>query len=279
MAIRLAPSIDNYGVMGAPIAHSLSPQIHAAFAAQCGHELHYQAILVEHGQFKKTVMEFRMQGGKGLNITLPFKNEAWRIADHTSVHAQCAKAVNTIHFDDSNRIIGDNTDGIGWVRDVTQNHGLSIKGRRFLLLGAGGAICGLLKPLLDEQPANVMIVNRTLARARALANRFARQDNLSVSGFEAVPPIDEVDLIVNGTSASLQDALPPLPYTDLTDVCCYDLAYAKTSTRFVKWAVACGAEVALDGMGMLVEQAAESYRIWHGVRPQTTEVIQSFRVS
>ncbi len=279
MTINLVPSVANYCVMGSPVAHSLSPQIHAAFAAQCGHIIHYQAIPVEHGQFKDTVMEFQAQGGQGLNVTLPLKGDAWRIADQTSDCAQRAMAVNTISFDHNGAIIGDNTDGIGWIRDVTHNHHFTIKDKRILLLGAGGAIRGILGPLLDEQPAKVLIANRTPERARQLVKQFGHQGGLSESRFDDLPPAKDFDMIVNGTSASLQDKLPPLPYTRLDGLFCHDLAYAKTPTRFVAWATAQGATMAIDGMGMLVEQAAESYRIWHGVRPQTSGLIRVLKTS
>ncbi|MFB3116629.1 MAG: shikimate dehydrogenase [Gammaproteobacteria bacterium] len=273
MTIRLDSSIDNYCVMGNPVAHSKSPQIHAAFAEQTRQEIFYQAILVDEGKFKDAIKEFQRQGGKGLNITVPFKPDAWEASDQMSRRAERAAAVNTISFNDEGKIAGDNTDGIGLIRDLTINHKLSIKDKNILILGAGGAARGILDPLFDEQADRVVIANRTVSRAEKLVDIFSDRGDISTCGFDELVS-SNFDIVINATSASLQGDVPPLPEGLVNkNTCCYDMMYSAADTPFVAWAKAHGAGIALDGLGMLVEQAAESFFIWRGVRPETGLVI------
>ncbi|MFB3090279.1 MAG: shikimate dehydrogenase [Gammaproteobacteria bacterium] len=273
MTIRLDSSIDNYCVMGNPVAHSKSPQIHAAFAEQTRQKIFYQAILVDEGKFKDSIKEFQRQGGKGLNITVPFKPDAWEASDQMSRRAERAVAVNTISFNDEGKITGDNTDGIGLIRDLTINHKLSIKDKNILILGAGGAARGILDPLFDEQADRVVIANRTVNRAQKLADIFSDRGDISTCGFDELVS-SNFDIVINATSASLQGDVPPLPEGLVNkNTCCYDMMYSAADTPFVAWAKAHGAGIALDGLGMLVEQAAESFFIWRGVRPETGLVI------
>lgn len=273
MKINADPSVDNYCVMGNPVAHSKSPQIHTAFAEQTRQNIFYQAIQVDDGKFKEAIKEFQVQGGKGLNITLPFKGEAWEISENRSSRAERALAVNTISFDDG-KIVADNTDGIGLIRDLTINHDISIKDKDILILGAGGAVRGILDPLFDEQPNKVVIANRTVSRAEELTDIFSDRGDISACGFDELAG-SSYDIIINGTSASLQGEVPPLPENLLNDnACCYDMMYSMSDTLFVSWAKAHGATKAFDGLGMLIEQAAESFFIWRGVRPDTAPVIK-----
>lgn len=277
MTIRLDSSIDNYCVMGNPVAHSKSPQIHAAFAEQTRQKIFYQAILVDEGKFKDSIKEFQRQGGKGLNITVPFKLDAWEASDQMSRRAERAVAVNTISFNDEGKIAGDNTDGIGLIRDLTINHKLSIKDKNILILGAGGAARGILDPLFDEQADRVVIANRTVNRAEKLVDIFSDRGDISTCGFDELVS-SNFDIVINATSASLQGDVPPLPEGLVKkNTCCYDMMYSAADTPFVAWAKAHGAGIALDGLGMLVEQAAESFFIWRGVRPETGLVIDLVR--
>ncbi len=277
MKINIDPSVDNYCVMGNPVAHSKSPQIHAAFADQTQQNIFYQAIQVDDGKFKAALKEFQAQGGKGLNITVPFKGEAWEISENRSNRAERALAVNTISFDDAGNIIGDNTDGVGLVRDLTINHDISIKDKDILILGAGGAVRGIMDPLFDSEAGRVTIANRTVSRAEKLTDIFSDRGDISACGYDELAG-SGFDIVINGTSASLQGEVPPLPENLLNDnACCYDMMYSMSDTPFVSWAKAHGATKAIDGLGMLVEQAAESFFIWRGVRPDTSNIIQLLR--
>jgi shikimate dehydrogenase len=269
---------DRYAVMGNPVAHSLSPRVHAAFARQTGQRIVYEAIQVDEGGFPQAVGNFQAAGGKGLNITLPFKREAWRLADSRSQRAELAGAVNTMMFLDGGRIHGDNTDGAGLVRDLTVNLGVALGGRRVLLVGAGGAASGALGPLLDERPAEIVIVNRTVDRALELARSFAASA-APVSGCGFGDLRDRAfDVIINCTSASLHGEALPLPPSVLAPGCwCYDMMYGREPTPFLRWAGAHGAPGRADGLGMLVEQAAESFLLWRGVRPDTAPVRAELR--
>lgn len=274
----LDPHRDNYAVMGNPVAHSKSPLIHHAFAAQSGQDILYQAILVAKDGFAAALRRFREQGGRGLNITVPFKGEAWRAVEVGTPQAQKARAVNTIWFNGSGMLHGDTTDGPGLVKDLLNNE-VAICGRRLLVLGAGGAVRSVLSALFAEQPERLVICNRTHERARQLAAQFAEFHSLETLSPEQLAG-EQFDLVINGTSASLSGQMPGLPEDVIgTHACCYDMAYGETDTVFVAWAKQHGAELALDGLGMLVEQAAESFFIWRGVRPDTRPVIEMLRKS
>lgn len=267
---------DQYAVMGNPIAHSKSPHIHTLFAAQTGQPLEYRAILVEPGGFAPAVRKFREAGGKGLNVTVPFKQDAWVFADLLSVRAERAGAVNTLILEPGG-VRGDNTDGMGLVRDLTVNHGYPLAGRRILLLGAGGAARGILQPLLVEKPTQLVVANRTADKALELALRFSDLGRVSGYGFAELAG-RQFDLIINATAAGLNDAVPPLPEDVLApDGWCYDLMYGSEPTAFVRWGLEHGAVQTLDGLGMLVEQAAESFHLWRGVWPETKPVIAALR--
>lgn len=269
--------LDRYAVMGNPIAHSKSPAIHARFAEQTGQILSYGAILVEPGDFPAAVQRFGAAGGMGLNVTVPFKQEAWALAERRSERAERAGAVNTLKFEIDGTLYGDNTDGVGLVRDLRQNHEVSLRRKRVLILGAGGAVRGVLAPLLAEEPARLVIANRTVAKAEELATAFADLGPIEGCGFEALAG-QYFEVVINGTAASLQGELPPLPDELLAPgAVCYDMMYGAEPTPFMRWASAHGAEQSLDGLGMLVEQAAESFYLWRGVRPQTAEVVTALR--
>jgi shikimate dehydrogenase len=268
---------DRYAVLGNPVGHSKSPRIHGLFAEQTGQVLSYEAMQVEPGHFASAAGDFRDQGGRGLNITVPFKEDAWRWVDVLSERAQRAGAVNTIVFEPDGASLGDNTDGVGLVTDLVRNHGVGIRGRRILVLGAGGAVRGVLQPLMVQEPEHVVLANRTAARALKLAQDFRGLGKIQGGGFQAITGL-RFDLIINGTSAGLQGSVPPLE-DDVLAVggVCYDMVYGDQPTAFVRWGWAHDAAKALDGLGMLVEQAAESFQLWRGVRPETDSVIQTLR--
>lgn len=274
---------DEYAVMGNPIAHSKSPAIHAAFAKQTRQSIRYRAIQVDPGGFEQAVGNFFASGGKGLNITVPFKQEAWKLADNLSPRASLAGAVNTLKPEANNKLSGDNTDGIGLVRDLKNNLGVTLEGKKVLLLGAGGAARGVLSPLLDEQPALLVIANRTSSRARELAEHFQKQAKsaavLQGIGFDEFDT-GSFDIVINATSASLNNDLPPIPASSVTgSEIVYDMMYGRQPTSFMRWAQQQGAAKCSDGLGMLVEQAAESFFIWRNVRPETRPVIENIRES
>jgi shikimate dehydrogenase len=265
--------------MGNPVAHSLSPRIHHAFAEQTGERIYYQALLVPPDGFEAALERFQALGGKGLNITVPFKQEAWRAATIRSGRAERAGAVNTLWFDDDGRRHGDTTDGTGLVRDL-QRHAVVLDGRRVLILGAGGAVRGVLGELLEQHPANLLIANRTPARAEELVRGFGTPSGLRATGFDHLDSAGGFDVIINAIPAGLTAELPPLPPGLLAaGCCCYDMVYGSGDTPFVAWARGHGAGLALDGLGMLVEQAAESFYIWRGLRPETEPVIAMLRNS
>ena len=269
---------DRYAVMGHPIAHSKSPFIHQRFAAETGEPVEYDALLVEPDDFLVAVERFRAEGGLGLNVTIPFKEEAFALASRRSDRAERAGAVNTLWFDGT-AVCGDNTDGVGLVRDLRRNLAVDVEERSVLLLGAGGAARGVIGPLLDERPRRLVIANRTASRAVALARRFEGQGPVSAVALDALPA-DGFDLVVNATAASLAGDLPPLPRGTLrTGGVAYDTAYAARPTPFVDWGAGEGAAIATDGLGMLVEQAAESFRLWRGREPRTRPVIDALRAN
>lgn len=270
---------DRYAVFGNPIKHSKSPQIHAFFARQTQQDLEYISVLVPEDGFDQAVDNFLDPDGdgKGLNITVPFKVEAWEKAETHSERAKMAGAVNTLYRNQAGQLCGDNTDGLGLVADITRNNGGEIRGKQVLILGAGGAVRGVLEPILALQPARLVIANRTVAKAEALAQLFADHGAVEACHFEQLNG-QQFDLVINGTAASLQGEVPPLPDDLLRDgAWCYDMMYAAEMTAFNRWAAAHGAEKVIDGLGMLVEQAAESFAIWRGIRPDTSELIQELR--
>lgn len=270
---------DRYAVFGNPIKHSKSPQIHASFAKSTAQDLSYEAICVAEGEFVKAVEEFLTDDGLGLNVTIPFKQEAWDLSEVRSPRAELAGAVNTLYRDAQGRICGDNTDGIGMVRDIVQNHGGSIRGKRVLILGAGGAVRGVLQPVLEQQPEQLVIANRTASKAAELAKLVSELGDVSGSGYDTLDG-QCFDLVINGTAASLQGEVPPLPEGILAEnAWCYDMMYAAEPTAFCLWAKENGAEKAIDGLGMLVEQAAQSFQIWRGVEPDSVTVIEQIRNS
>ncbi len=271
-------TVDRYGVMGYPVAHSRSPVIHRLFAEQTGQTLEYDLLEVRPEDLESAVRRFGDSGGRGLNITVPHKRAVTRLVDQLSERATSAGAVNTLAFEDGD-VFGDNTDGAGLIRDLTSNHGLDLAGMRILILGAGGATRGILGPLLTAAPEAVTIANRTLKRAQELAEDFASLGSVAASRFEEVPAGDYA-LVINATSAGLKGEAPPWPEEAVTPGSfCYDLSYGLAPTPFCRWASDHGARRAVMGWGMLVEQAAESFHLWRGVRPDTAPVLRKLAVS
>lgn len=267
---------DLYAVFGNPINHSKSPAIHRQFAEQTGQDMHYTKQLVNEGEFEQSAREFFAQGGKGLNITVPFKLNAFAFAQKRTPRAERAGAVNTLACLGDGSILGDNTDGIGMIHDM-HNLGWEIEGKRVLILGAGGAVRGILQPLLEEGPARVTIANRTLGKAEDLAKNFLDLGDINAKSFEQLSG-DSFDLVINGTSASMQGELPPLPENLLAEnACCYDMMYGAEPTIFLQWAKAHGATRTADGLGMLVGQAAEAFYLWRQIRPEVVPVITAMR--
>ncbi len=267
-------SIDRYAVLGHPIKHSKSPRIHKLFAEQTGQALVYEAHEVPAEQFSSAVETFFANGGKGLNCTIPLKELAWAFAEHKTERAQLAKAVNTLALQPDGSILGDNTDGVGLITDLIYNHGIKLAERKVLILGAGGATRGIIKPLFEQSIKSIVIANRTLEKAIDLETEFVNFGPIIGCGFEALNN-QQFDLIINATSTSLTGQLPPLPANILAENgVCYDLAYSNCPTPFVRWGQENKALKSLDGFGMLVEQAAEAFFIWRGVRPLTEPVIK-----
>ena len=268
---------DKYAVIGNPIDHSKSPFIHAAFAEQTGESLTYTRILGQQGRFAETVRAFVAEGGRGLNVTVPFKEAAWELADESSDRAARAGAVNTLIVLGDGRLRGDNTDGAGLVRDLTVNHGFLVSGARILLLGAGGASRGVAGPLLDQGPEHLTIANRTPVKAEILSLSLQSQGSIDGCGLDDLAG-RRFDLIINGTASGLTGQVPDIPDNLLVPGgWTYDMMYASEPTAFVRWGRARGAGKALDGLGMLVEQAAESFFLWRGIRPETAPVIELLR--
>ncbi|PKO37852.1 MAG: shikimate dehydrogenase [Betaproteobacteria bacterium HGW-Betaproteobacteria-6] len=267
---------DLYCVFGNPIAHSKSPAIHAAFAATSGQDLIYEARLAAVDGFPQAISEFIAAGGKGANVTVPFKEEAFRLATRLSARAARAGAVNTLAFN-GDEIVGDNTDGAGLVRDITHNLGFSLAGKRVLLLGAGGASRGVIAPLLAEKPASLFIANRSADKAVFLAEAFSDIATVDAGNF-AKTAGKSFDLLINATSASLSgENLPLPPGVFASGSLAYDMMYGKGETPFLAQAREQGAARRADGLGMLVEQAAEAFFIWRGVRPDTMPVLAELR--
>jgi shikimate dehydrogenase len=268
--------MDHYVVFGNPIGHSKSPLIHRLFAEQTGQQLDYQTALAPLDDFAAFAREF-FQTGRGANVTVPFKEEAFRHADSLTERARRAGAVNTLGKQTDGTLLGDNTDGAGLVRDLTVNCGFSLHGQRILLLGAGGAVRGALEPLLAQKPAALVISNRTVEKAETLASEFADLGPVFASGYDWLE--EPVDLIINATSASLAGELPPIAPSLIRPgaTFCYDMMYGKEPTAFCRWATEHGALQSVDGLGMLVEQAAEAFLLWRGVRPDSAPVLAEMR--
>ena len=268
-----------YAVFGNPIKQSRSPFIHAEFAKQTGISLQYRAIRVELDDFERSVTDFFKAGGSGLNVTVPFKEQAYQLASRHSARAVRAKACNTLK-PDGDSVYGDNTDGIGLIRDMVANHGWNLRGARVLLLGAGGAARGVMEPLLRESPEYLVVANRTLTKAETLAQEFADLGKVWARDLTDLSAELAFDVIINATSAGLKGETPDLPDSLLGDrCCCYDMVYGAEPTAFMRWAAENAAWAVSDGLGMLVEQAAESFYIWHQERPDTASVINHLRGS
>lgn len=272
-------TVDRYGVMGYPVAHSRSPVIHKLFALQTGQDLQYELLRVAPEKLEEAVRQFQRTGGKGLNITAPHKRAVCRLVDQLSERASTAGAVNTLTFQDS-EILGDNTDGIGLLRDLVVNFGLNLEGSNILILGAGGATRGIIGPMLEMRPRSICIANRTLKRADDLVERFESHGSVSSCEFDAVPVDEPYDLIINATSPGGEGETPPYPEAAVTEnTFCYDLSYGARPTPFSVWAREHGAARSVMGWGMLVEQAAESFHIWRGVRPDTKPVLKQMSIN
>jgi len=267
---------DRYCVFGNPVAHSKSPAIHARFAAITQQDMDYEKHLAPLDGFAASVHAFIATGGRGANVTVPFKEEAFRLCTRLSQRAERAGAVNTLCFA-GNEIFGDNTDGAGLVRDITHNLGFDLSGQRILLLGAGGAVRGTLEPLLAAQPASLFVANRSADKAEALAALFNSTITVNGGNFAKIAG-KSFDLIINATSASLAgQALPLPPGIFAAGSLAYDMMYGKGDTPFMQQARAQGAGRCADGLGMLVEQAAEAFALWRQVRPETAAVLADLR--
>lgn len=263
---------DLYAVFGNPIAHSKSPEIHHAFAKACGHHIDYQKRLAEIGEFPAALEAFLSKGGRGANVTVPFKQDALTCCDQLSERASRAQAVNTLIRLDNGELLGDNTDGVGLLQDLQQNLNAQLQGKRLLILGAGGAVRGVLQPLLEAGPAHLTLANRTLSKATQLSEAFADIQPIEVSAFSELDA--PYDVIINATSAGLSGEMPPLSTQIIApNTLCYDMVYAQEPTAFLRWAAECGAKRCHDGIGMLVEQAAAAFAQWRGVTPETRPVI------
>jgi shikimate dehydrogenase len=268
-----------FAVVGNPVSHSKSPLIHSLFASQTGKQLQYTREQVALDGFEGFVRQFFESGGAGLNVTVPFKEQAFELAEQHSDRALLARAVNTLYLDDHKRLCGDNTDGVGLVRDLRDNSGVAIAGKRLLIIGAGGAVRGALGSLADEAPESITLINRTLSRAITLQQEFSELAQIRVLSFEHDFE-ESFDLVINGTSTGLQGEAPPISPAAVGPLtCCYDMMYGSQDTPFMSWARQLGASLVLDGLGMLVEQAAESFSIWLDETPETASVIKQVRAS
>jgi shikimate dehydrogenase len=274
------PPLDRYAVVGNPVAHSRSPAIHALFAAQTGQAVDYGRMLCEMDAFSPAVRAFAANGGKGCNVTVPFKFEAFELGQRRSARAELAQAANTLRFDLEGGWLADNTDGIGLVRDITVNAGVPLKGQRVLLLGAGGASAGVLGPIIEQGPAEVVLANRTVEKAHAIVARheaWAAQHGVKLKACGLEAPGVGFDVFINGTAASLSGSGVPVgPEVLKPGGLALDMMYGPAAQGFMDWARAHGA-VPRDGLGMLVEQAAEAFAIWRGVRPDTAPVLAAIR--
>jgi len=271
--------LDRYAVMGFPISHSLSPVIHQQFAEQTGQEISYEAIEVRPESFDQAMDEFFHAGGQGVNCTVPLKELAFKKADQLTERAKFSGAVNTLKLMEGGSLLGDNTDGVGLMTDLYKNLGLSLPGKRLLVLGAGGAARGILGPLLETQPECLFLANRTIEKAQKLKAIFAPLGNIDVSTYEDLLG-NKFDLIINATSASLSGKVPPLPHDILAkQAVCYDLAYSKKPTAFTLWGKDEGAILSVGGLGMLIEQAAQAFYIWRSIMPDTKPVVNKINTA
>ena len=270
-------SIDRYGVMGYPVSHSRSPVIHRLFALQTGQNLQYELLQVAPEKLEMAVRQFEKTGGRGLNITLPHKGSATRFADNLSKRASNAGAVNTLVFQDG-KVYGDNTDGVGLIRDLIGNLEFGLRDAKILILGAGGATRGVIAPLLETGPESLTIANRTLTRARDLAEHFSSAGPVRACRFKDAG--SGYHLVINATSAGIRGETPPYPASAISEnTLCYDMSYGLTPTPFSRWAAEQGAARSVMGWGMLVEQAAESFHLWRGIRPDTVAVLKQISIT
>lgn len=275
----ISEAIDRYGVMGYPVSHSRSPVIHRLFALQTGQRVQYELLQVSPEKLDTAVLQFRRTGGKGLNITVPHKTAVTRHVDRMSERASRAGAVNTLVFTDD-EVFGDNTDGVGLIRDLVTNLGVTLQEANVLILGAGGATRGIVAPLMDAGTKQIMIANRTLSKASQLADYFSSDGAVSACRFNDVRGAPRYDLVINATSAGYKGEAPPYPKSAINEsTLCYDLSYGLTPTPFSRWAAENGAARSVMGWGMLVEQAAESFYIWRGVRPNTVAVLKQISIN
>ncbi len=268
--------MDRYAVIGHPITHSLSPKIHTLFAEQTNQKLQYEGLELPVTSFETRVWQLFKDGYSGFNITVPFKTDAFDFVDEMTERAKRARAVNTLKKMENGKIFGDTTDGVGLLSDLTENLKWTLKDKHILILGAGGAVRGVLEPLIAEDPKSILIANRTLKKAEELSDEFPE---IMPCTFDEIQS-GQIDIVINGTSASLSGQIPPIPEELINaSTKCYDMMYGKEPTSFLKWAMQQGVTDCADGLGMLVGQAAESFEIWRGVRPQTQSVIDALRAS
>lgn len=274
--------MSKYAVLGNPVSHSKSPLIHSMFAQQTDQTMSYVAIPLEENEFEGFVRNFFAGGGGGLNVTVPFKGNAFALAASCSPRAELAQAVNTLFLDANGDICGDNTDGVGLMTDLKLNNKVAISGQRVLILGAGGAVRGIMAALVYEQASAITIVNRDVSKAEHLAEEMQSMAPIEAMSYARLQEVANngrsYDLIINGTSSSLLGEMPKLDANLIAPgCCCYDLMYSATDTPFVQWGKKEGASISIDGLGMLVEQAAEAFALWRGVRPNTASVMAHLR--
>ncbi|MDB2544606.1 shikimate dehydrogenase [Woeseiaceae bacterium] len=270
---------EQYGVLGDPISHSQSPAIHNLFASQLHQTINYKAFHVIQNELKKFITEYKKKGGKGLNVTLPHKTAVMEYIDEISPRAAKAGAVNTLIFDE-NKIIGDNTDGIGLINDLENNFHQNIKNKNILIIGAGGASRGIINPLMEKEPSSLTIANRTASKANQLVSRFQQYLNIDACGIDALKPKQPYDIIINATSSAITSTSIDFPcFIIAKNTICYDLSYGSSPTQFMLWAMENGAECAIQGWGMLIEQAAESYLIWKKIRPDTSAILKQLNIN
>ncbi len=272
----MTQAIDLYAVMGNPIEHSLSPLIHQAFAKQCQQVINFEKRLVDNDHFPQAIQAFINEGGKGLSITLPFKQRAYNLVDEVNEFAQKARAVNNIIISQEKKLIGVNTDGIGLVNDIQNNLNVSLNNKNILIMGAGGAVRGALQPILNTQPKEIIIANRTVEKAELLALEFSKEGDVTGCGYQDLIG-KRFDIIINGTAASIANELPPLPNQTIPPTLCYDMMYSKHGTPFLEWAKRQNTKQLADGIGMLIEQGAEIFFLWRGVKPDTAPLLKVYR--